>query len=63
MLDRTPGTLSTAVRRKYYCAEYPIFEWVKWHPGGKQIECYQVPVQVLKELLPEAEYTKYGIFD
>lgn len=63
MIDRAPGTLSQAVRRKHYCAGYPVFNWAKWHPGGKQIECYQVPVQVLKELLPKEEYTSYGIFD
>jgi hypothetical protein len=63
MIDRAAGSLSQAVRRKYYCAGYPVFDWAKWHPGGKQIECYQVPVQVLKEILPEEEYTRYGIFD
>jgi len=63
MIDRAPGTLSRAVRRRYYCAEYPVFEWAKWHPAGNQIECYRVPVQVLKELLPEEEYAKYGVFN
>jgi hypothetical protein len=63
MVDRAPGTLSQAVRRTHYCAGYPVFDWVKWHPGGNQIECYRVPVHVLKELLPEEEYARYGIFD
>lgn len=63
MIDRTPGALSQAVRRTHFCAEYPVFEWAKWHPGGKQIMHYEVPVQVLKELLPEEEYARYGIFD
>lgn len=62
MLDRTPTALSQAVRRTYYCADYPVFEWAKWHPGGKQIEAYEVPTQVLKELLPEQEWSKFGIF-
>jgi hypothetical protein len=63
MIDRAPGTLSRAVRRRYYCAGYPVFEWAKWHPAGNQIECYRVPIQVLRELLPEEEYARYGIFD
>lgn len=63
MIDRTPTALSQAVRRTYFCAEYPVFEWAKWHPGGKQIMHYEVPVRVLKELLPKEEWTKYGIFD
>ena len=63
MVDRAPGTLSQAVRRTHYCAGYPVFDWAKWHPGGNQIECYQVPVRVLRELLPEEEYARYGIFD
>ena len=63
MLDRAPATVSRAVRRKYYCADYPVFEWAKWHPAGNQIECFRVPVQVLKELLPEEEFVRYGLFD
>lgn len=62
MLDRTPTALSQAARSKYYCADYPVFEWVKWHPAGNQIEGYDVPIPVLKELLPEEEWTKFGIF-
>lgn len=62
MIDRTPGALSQAVRRTHYCAGYPVFEWAKWHPGGKQIEHYEVPVQVLKEVLPDKEYSRFGIF-
>jgi hypothetical protein len=63
MIDRTPGALSQAVRRTHFCAGYPVFEWAKWHPGGKQVMHYEVPVQVLKELLPKEEYARYGIFD
>ena len=63
MLDRTPGALSQAVRRTHLCADYPVFEWAEWHPGGKQILHYKVPIQVLKEILPEEEYARYGIFD
>lgn len=63
MLDRTPTALSQAVRRKYFCAGYPVFEWAVWHPGGKQIMHYEVPVQVLKEIAPKDEWISYGIFD
>lgn len=63
MLGRTPGALSQAVRRTHFCAGYPVFEWAKWHPGGKQIMHYEVPVQVLKEVAPRDEWTKYAIFD
>jgi hypothetical protein len=62
MLDRSPGAVSQAVRRTHYCAGYPVFDWAKWHPNGKQIEHFEVPLQVLKELVPEEEYLKYGIF-
>ena len=63
LIDRAPATLSQAVRRTHYCAGYPVFDWAKWHPAGNQVECYQVPIRVLKEKLPKEEYTEFGIFD
>jgi hypothetical protein len=62
MLDRSSAAISQSVRRTHFCAGYPLFEWAKWHPGGKQVMHYEVPVAVLKELLPEEEHTRFGIF-
>lgn len=63
MINRTPTAVSQATRRKYFCAGYPVFEWAEWHPAGKQIRHYNVPVQVLKEIVPDDELTKHAIFD
>ena len=63
MLDRTSAAVSQAVRRTHFCAGYPVFEWAEWHPNGKQVMHYKVPVPDLKVLLPEDEYAHYGIFD
>ena len=62
ILDRSSAAISQSVRRTHLCAGYPLFEWAKWHPGGKQVMHYEVPVRVMKEILPRGEYSRFGIF-
>lgn len=61
LLNRDPSTLSRAAREKYFCNEYPVFEWAVWHPRGNHIRHYEVPKHVLRDLLPQSEYWKYGL--
>lgn len=63
MLNRDSTSVSRAAHDKYFCAGYPVFKWAVWHPRGNQVRHYEVPVHDLKELLPPAEYSKYGIFE
>lgn len=63
MLNRAPGTISRGAKRKYFVQEkYPVFEWAEWHPAGNIVRQYHVPVQVLKEKLPQSEWSKHGIY-
>lgn len=63
MLNRTPGTLSSAATNKYFCNDYPVFEWAEMHPAGNQVRHYNVPVRFLKERLPKEEWERFGIFE
>ncbi|MCS3863462.1 hypothetical protein GGP86_003261 [Salinibacter ruber] len=63
MLNRSEGAVSSAARNKYFCNDYPVFEWAEMHPAGNQIRHYNVPVRFLRERLPDEEWERYGIFE
>jgi hypothetical protein len=61
MLGVTPNAVSTAAHEKYFCKGYPVFEWAVWHPRGTKVRHYQVPKDVLRDLVPKDEHYIYGL--
>jgi hypothetical protein len=63
LLGVSRAAVSSATLNKHYCQGYDVFNWAVMHPGGNQIEAYEIPIQFAKEKIPEDEWTRYGIFD
>jgi hypothetical protein len=61
LLNRRPETVSQAAHQKYFCNGHPVFEWAEWHPRGTSIRHYNVPVHVLRDLVPSSEYQRWGL--
>lgn len=61
LLNVAPGTISRCAHRDYFCRDFPIFEWAVWHPRGNQVRHYEVPKEILRDLLPPSEYQNYGL--
>ena len=61
MLNREPASVSQAAHKKFFCNGHPVFDWAKWHPRGNKVMHYEVPVHVLRDLVPSFEHDKWGL--
>jgi hypothetical protein len=61
LLGVQPPTLSRAAQEKYFCRGYRVWEWAVWHPRGNQVRHYEVPKEILRDLVPPSEHIKYGL--
>lgn len=61
LLGVRPAVISRAAHEKYFCQGYPVFEWAVWHPRGNQVRHYEVPKEILRDLVPPSEHIIYGL--
>lgn len=61
LLGVAPAAISRAAHDKYFCKGYPVWEWAVWHPRGNIVRYYEVPKEILRDLVPPSEHHIYGL--